>query len=74
MKILINLLFSLLLVSCCNNKPTYETYKVKFKDGSEIEVKGYDTYLSRNGYGVSNIGGDLIFNKEEVVYIIKLEE
>lgn len=68
-KLFLTLFIGIFLISCTSNhKPS--TYIVAFKNGTEIEVEGRDSYASKDGFAVVHIDGNKsIFNKDEVLYI-----
>ena len=69
-KILITLLCVLLFISC-NDERKEITYIVKFKDGSQIEVIGYYSTISKHSAYVMSYDGSYNFNRDEILYIIK---
>lgn len=69
-KILIILLCAMSLISC-DNKRQEITYIVKFKDGSQMEVVGHYSAISRNSAYVVSCDGSYNFNRDEILYIIK---
>lgn len=69
-KILITLLCVLSFMSC-DNKRQEITYIVKFKDGSQIEVVGHYSTISRHSAYVISCDGSYNFNRDEILYIIK---
>lgn len=69
-KILITLFCVLLLISC-EDKRKEITYIVKFKDGSQMEVVGYYSSISKHSAYVMSYDGSYNFNRDEILYIIK---
>lgn len=69
-KILITLFCALLLISCDNERKEI-TYIVKFKDGSQMEVVGHYSTISKNSAYVMSCDGSYNFNRDEILYIIK---
>ncbi len=69
-KILMTLICALLFVSC-NVERKEITYIVKFKDGTEMEVVGYYSSISRSSAYVFSSDGSYNFNRDEILYIIK---
>ena len=69
-KILIIVICALLLFSCRDERKEI-TYIVKFKDGSQMEVVGhYSTISKHSAYDLSS-DGSYNFNRDEILYIIK---
>ena len=60
----------MLLVSCDDERKEI-TYIVKFKDGSQMEVVGYYSTISRHSAYVMSCDGSYNFNRDEILYIIK---
>lgn len=69
-KFLITLLCVVFLISC-DNKRREITYIVKFKDGSQMEVVGHYSTISRHSIYVMSCDSSYNFNRDEVLYIIK---
>lgn len=69
-KKLITLFCALQLISC-GNKSQEITYIVKFKDGSQMEVVGYYSTISKHSAYVMSYDGTYNFNRDEILYIIK---
>ena len=69
-KILITVFSVLLLISCSEERKEI-TYIVKFKDGSQMEVVGYYSTISRHSAYVMSHDGSYNFNRDEILYIIK---
>lgn len=69
-KILIALLGIMLLISCDNERKEI-TYIVKFKDGSQMEVVGHYSTISKHSAYVMSCDGSYNFNRDEILYIIK---
>lgn len=69
-KILITLFCVLLLISCDNERKEI-TYIVKFKDGSQMEVVGHYSAISKHSAYVMAYDGSYNFNRDEILYIIK---
>lgn len=69
-KILITLLCAMSLISC-DDKRQEITYIIKFKDGSQMEVVGYYSTISKHSAYVMSYDGSYNFNRDEVLYIIK---
>lgn len=69
-KILITLFCVLLLISCDNERKEI-TYIVKFKDGSQMEVVGHYSTISKHSAYVMSRDGSYNFNRDEILYIIK---
>ena len=72
MKKVFLVLLALLIVGCSSRSVSYETYRVKFLDGSEVELFGYDAELYEHGFVVFHEDGDSYFNRDETLYVIKL--
>lgn len=70
-KILITLFCALLFISCDNNERREITYIVKFKDGSQMEVVGHYSTISKHSAYVMSYDGSYNFNRDEILYIIK---
>jgi hypothetical protein len=68
-KILITVICALIFVSCNERKDI--TYIVKFKDGTEMEVVGHYSSISRHSAYVLSSDGSYNFNRDEILYIIK---
>ena len=69
--ILMTVICTLLFVSCMSPRKEI-TYIVKFKDGSQIEVVGYFSSISKNSaYVLSYDGTEYNFNRDEILYIVK---
>lgn len=71
MKKILMLLFCVLLSISCSDKRKETTYIVKFKDGSQMEVIGYYSTISKHSAYVMSYEGSYNFNRDEVLYIIK---
>lgn len=69
-KILITVICALLFVSCKVERKDI-TYIVKFKDGSQMEVVGYYSTISRHSAYVFSSDGSYNFNRDEILYIVK---
>ena len=69
-KILITVICALLFVSC-NVERKEITYIVKFKDGTQMEVVGHYSSISKHSAYVLTDDGSYIFNRDEILYIIK---
>jgi thioredoxin-related protein len=69
-KILITLFCVLIFISCCNERREI-TYIVKFKDGSQMEVVGHYSTISKHSAYVMSYDGSYNFNRDEILYIIK---
>lgn len=69
-KILITVICALLFVSCKVERKDI-TYIVKFKDGTEMEVVGQYSSISRYSAYVLSSEGSYNFNRDEILYIIK---
>jgi hypothetical protein len=69
-KILITLFCALLFISCANERREI-TYIVKFKDGSQMEVVGHYSTISKHSAYVMSYDGSYNFNRDEILYIIK---
>lgn len=69
------ILILLAAICCCGCLPENErkeiTYIVKFKDGSQMEVVGYYSTISKNSAYVMSCDGSYNFNRDEILYIIK---
>lgn len=69
-KILMTVICALLFVSCMSKRNEI-TYIVKFKDGSQIEVVGYFSSISKHSaYVLSYDGTEYNFNRDEILYIV----
>lgn len=69
-KILMTLICAMLFVSC-NVERKEITYIVKFKDGTEMEVVGHYSTISKNSAYVLAPDCTYNFNRDEILYIIK---
>jgi hypothetical protein len=69
-KILITLFCVLIFISCCNERREI-TYIVKFKDGSQMEVIGHYSIMSKHSTCILSHDGSYNFNQDEILYIIK---
>lgn len=69
-KILITVICALIFVSCKDERKDI-TYIVKFKDGTEMEVVGQYSSISRHSVYVLSSDGSYNFNRDEILYIIK---
>ena len=69
-KILIIVICALLLFSCRDERKEI-TYIVKFKDGSQMEVVGHYSTISKHSAYVLSSDGSYNFNRDEILYIIK---
>lgn len=69
-KILIAVICALLFISC-NDKRKEITYIVKFKDGSQMEVIGHYSIISKHSAYVLSSDGSYDFNRDEILYIVK---
>lgn len=69
-KILITVICGLLFISCKVERKEI-TYIVKFKDGTEMEVVGQYSTISRSSAYVLSSDGSYNFNRDEILYIIK---
>lgn len=69
-KILITVICALLFVSC-NVERKEITYIVKFKDGTQMEVVGHYSSISKHSAYVLTDDGSYNFNRDEILYIIK---
>lgn len=69
-KILMTVICALLFVSCKVERKDI-TYIVKFKDGTEMEVVGQYSSISRHSAYVLSSDGSYNFNRDEILYIIK---
>lgn len=68
-KLFFTLFIGIFLISCTSNHKL-STYIVVFKNGTEIEVEGRDSYASDTCFAVVHVdGGKSVFNKDEVQYI-----
>ena len=69
-KILMTLICAMLFVSCKDERKEI-TYIVKFKDGSQMEVTGHYSTISKHSAYVISHDGSYNFNRDEILYIIK---
>lgn len=67
-KILMTLICALLFISC-NVERREITYIVKFKDGTEMEVVGHYSTISRRSAYILSSDGTYNFNRDEILYI-----
>ena len=72
MKKVFLVLLASMIVGCSSRSVSYETYRVKLLDGSEVELFGYDAELYEHGFVVFHEDGDSYFSKDKTVYVIKL--
>lgn len=72
-KILITVICALLFVSCKIERKDI-TYIVKFKDGSQMEVVGHYSIISKHSAYVLSSDGSYNFNRDEILYIVKKVE
>lgn len=69
-KILIAVICALFFISCSDERKDI-TYIVKFKDGTEMEVVGQYSSISKYSAYVISHDGSYNFNRDEILYIIK---
>lgn len=69
-KILITVICALLLFSCMDERKEI-TYIVKFKDGSQMEIVGHYSIISKHSAYVLSFDGAYDFNRDEILYIVK---
>lgn len=69
-KILITLICALFFISCSDERKEI-TYIVKFKDGTEMEVVGHYSTISKHSAYVISYDGSYNFNRDEILYIVK---
>lgn len=72
MKKVFLVLLASMIVGCSSRSVSYETYRVKLNDGSELEIVGYDAELYEYGFVVFHEDGDSYFSKDKTMYVIKL--
>lgn len=64
-------LFCILIFTSCNNTRKEITYIIKFKDGSQMEIIGHYSTISKNYACIMSYDSSYTFNKNELLYIIK---
>jgi hypothetical protein len=70
MKNILIVICALLLFSCRDERKEI-TYIVKFKDGSQMEVVGHYSTISKHSAYVLSSDGSYNFNRDEILYIVK---